>query len=183
MGWFAVHPPMQSLAISALILGITPLQPPTSPSTTIRQNRFRTHLSLILYLAVPLLGVGVSAMWWNKHIHGAGHFTTWHAWFGLLAIGVVVLQAAIGAAMSLYGEKVFGSETKAKKMYKFHRISGYLLVTLFLFTAHLGGAQSSWALGRGSGFTAVRVLAFWVGLPLIWVGLEMRTRPSKMKLI
>ena len=55
------------------------------------------------------------------------------------------------------------------------RISGYTLVTLALITAHLAGAHSTWALGR-PGMQAVRVAAFWVGLPLIWIGLEMRVR-------
>jgi hypothetical protein len=52
-------------------------------------------------------------------------------------------------------------------------LSGYLLVTLALLTAHLGGAHSTWS--GGQPFFA-KVAAFWVGLPLIWLGLLLRVR-------
>ena len=55
------------------------------------------------------------------------------------------------------------------------RLSGYLLVLLALVTAHLAGAHSTWALGR-PGMKDVRVAAFWVGLPLIGLGLVTRSR-------
>jgi len=44
----------------------------------------------MLGLALPALAVGTAAMWWNKHIHGSKHFTTWHSWFGLACVGWVV---------------------------------------------------------------------------------------------
>ena len=55
------------------------------------------------------------------------------------------------------------------------RLSGYALVTLMLLTAHLGGAHSTWALGQ-MGMQTVRVTAFWIGLPLAWTGMEVRSR-------
>ena len=89
MGWFALHPPLQSLAISAFLLGITPLQP--SPKTTeIRKNRFATHQVVMLGLVLPALAVGTAAMWWNKHAHGAVHFASWHGKFGLATVVWVV---------------------------------------------------------------------------------------------
>ena len=53
------------------------------------------------------------------------------------------------------------------------RLSGYVLVTLALATAHLA-AHSTWALSRG--MRGVLIAGFYVGLPLIWVGLEARSR-------
>lgn len=213
MGPFVFHPPAQSLAIACVLLGlsppsishdllaygrppgISPLQPPP-PNTASRQTRFQTHQNLILSLALPLFAVGTLAMWYNKHIHHAVHFTTWHAWAGLATVGWMLAQAAIGAASVWAGGKAFGGVDKAKKVYKWHRsalprsrhradparLSGYVLVTLALFTAHLGGAHSTWALGR-SGFGYARLLAFWLGLPLIWIGLVTRMRTSKMQLV
>jgi len=49
------------------------------------------------------------------------------------------------------------------------------MVTLALATAHLGGAQSSWGLGK-EGYAWLRVMAFWIGLPLMWIGIEARSR-------
>ena len=89
MGWFALHPPMQSLAVSAFLLGITPLQP-SPKSNEIRKNRFATHQYVMLGLVLPALAVGTAAMWWNKHLHGANHFVSWHGKFGLVTVVWVV---------------------------------------------------------------------------------------------
>ncbi|KAL7420796.1 hypothetical protein Q5752_004749 [Cryptotrichosporon argae] len=186
MGWFAPHPPLQSLALAFFVLGVTPLQPPppagglTAPT---RAARLRTHQTLLLGVAVPALALGTASMWWNKHVHGAHHFTTWHAKFGLASVAWVVVQAGIGAASVWCGGKAFGGGDKAKRVYKYHRISGYALITLFTITAFLAGAYSDWAIGRGKTFVPARVAAFYVGLPLIWLGAIMRIRASKMKVL
>ncbi len=70
MGWFATHPPMQSLAITAFIVGIVPLQPPPTDGAT-RQARFNVHQNVVLALGAPALALGTAGMWWNKHVHGA----------------------------------------------------------------------------------------------------------------
>jgi hypothetical protein len=56
------------------------------------------------------------------------------------------------------------------------RLSGYILLLLVLSTAHLGGAHSTWALSKGDVMKVTRILAFWVGLPAIALGLVIRTR-------
>ncbi|WWC71712.1 uncharacterized protein I206_105670 [Kwoniella pini CBS 10737] len=180
MGWFAVHPPMQSLAITAILLGITPLQPP-STNSSIKQNRFKSHQSIMLGLALPILTIGSLAMVYNKYIHGSSHFTTWHGKLGLISIIWIITQAFIGASSVWFNGKLFGGKENAKKVYKYHRLSGYLLITLMLFTIYLAGIHSDWANGRKH--LNLRILAYYVGLPLIWIGLEVRSRPSKMKFI
>ena len=120
MGWFAFHPPLQSIAILFFLLSITPLQPPPATSH-VRQTRLQTHQTLFVALALPALAIGVSAMWWNKHVHGAQHFTTWHSWFGLAAVAWVVSQGMIGAGSVWFGGKAFGGGDKAKRVYKYHR--------------------------------------------------------------
>ncbi len=143
MGWFAFHPPMQSLSLAALFLGksffsrdaiivtvwpetdenvpgITPLQPPPT-STSTRKTRLRTHQTLLLALSLPLMIVGTAAMWWNKHVHSAKHFTTWHSWFGMATVAWMLVQALVGAASVWFGGKAFGGEARAKKVYKYHR--------------------------------------------------------------
>ena len=89
LGYFAPHPVLNSLSISLIVLGILPIQPPPA-STTVRAERFKTHQGLILGIAMPVLALGSASMWWNKHIHGAAHFTTWHSWCGLTALGWIV---------------------------------------------------------------------------------------------
>jgi cytochrome b-561 domain-containing protein 2 len=90
---------------------------------------------------------------------------TWHAWFGLATMGVFFLQIAFGLATvtpALAG--VFGGPAKAKSLYKYHRALGYALVASLLFTAHLGGAHSTWSLSPAVS-SGARIAAFWVGLP------------------
>lgn len=93
LGWFAPHPPLQSLAITAFLLAIFPLQPPTPSSSSVRTSRFQLHQRWMYALALPALAVGTAAMWWNKHVHGAPHFTTWHSWFGAATVIWVVRPA------------------------------------------------------------------------------------------
>lgn len=58
--------------------------------------------------------------------------------------------------------------------------SGYMLTTLSLITAFLGGMYSTWAVSRGPSFVLLRMAAYGVGIPLIAAGLVMRTQLSKM---
>lgn len=67
------------------------------------------------------MSVGVAAMWMNKHVHAAKHFTTWHSFFGLVTLGWVVVQGLVGGLSVWFGGKAFGGEVKAKKVYKYHR--------------------------------------------------------------
>ena len=76
LGFFAVHPPAQTLAVLLFSWGILTLQP--TRSATSKKAGLARHQLIQLGLAVPVLLVGTAFMWWNKHVHGAAHFTTWH---------------------------------------------------------------------------------------------------------
>ena len=93
--------------------------------------------------------------------------------------------------MAWYGSQLFGSERDAKRMYKYHRwahatmyivtqadfrLSGYMLVISVLGTAFLGGAQSMWARRIEGIYRIAVVLAFWIGLPAIGLGVLLRIR-------
>ena len=113
LGWFAVHPTMQSIAMTAIILGITTLQP-YAPSPAVRQTRFQSHYALAALVALPTLLIGSAAMWYNKHLHAAKHFTTWHGTFGLVAVVWMIAQGIVGAVAHYAG-------VRGKWMYKWHR--------------------------------------------------------------
>ncbi|RXK38122.1 hypothetical protein M231_04583 [Tremella mesenterica] len=141
MGWFALHPPMQSLAIAGFVLGITPLQPYPS-STHIRQTRLITHQTFI-YLSSLFLLLGTSAMWYNKHLHSAKHYTTWHGRFGLLFVCWIILQGLIGGLSIWKGGKMLGGGEKAKRVYKYHRLVIFTLAIIhFHFHLHVTQAPT-----------------------------------------
>ena len=102
--------------------GITPLQPPT-PKQQTRASRFNTHQALILRLSSPCMLLGAAAIWYNKYLKSATHkhFQSWHAIFGIGAVGWMVMQGLMGVGIAWYGKELFGSEGAAKKMYKYHR--------------------------------------------------------------
>lgn len=79
--------------------------------------------------------------------------------------------------LSIHFPSLFGGSEKAKQVYKYHRLSGYVLIAGLLFTAHLGGGHSAWAVGiKGVTMKVVRVAAFWVGTVLMFVGVVVRMR-------
>jgi hypothetical protein len=56
------------------------------------------------------------------------------------------------------------------------RLSGYTMVILVLGTAFLGGAQSMWARRIEGIYKVAVVLAYWIGLPAIGLGVLLRIR-------
>ena len=50
-------------------------------------------------------------------------------------------------------------------------------MTVLLLTTHIGGIWSGWAIRQeGYGKLVLRILAYWIALPAVWVGLLMRLR-------
>ncbi|KAG8987474.1 hypothetical protein FRB93_004501 [Tulasnella sp. JGI-2019a] len=118
-------------------------------------------------------------MVYNKYNHGAPHFTSWHGRFGLLTLILLTIQVLIGGGSVWFGGRVFGGEDRAKAIYKYHRISGYVIVVLLLVTIHLSGGYADWVVGHTS--KTERVI-FYTVLPVLTLfGIGWRVRPSKMK--
>ena len=71
---------------------------------------------------------------------------------------------------------VVGGPAKAKAMYKYHRFSGYLLLSFIWLTA-LGGTQADW--------TRIQFDHLWIWLlasGMVFVGVIGRAKPSKLKI-
>lgn len=192
-GWFAFHPLLVTLALAlatygmsfrAQIIpvnrdslsfghsGIMTLQPTkTAPSKAAGLER---HTQAMAYSSVPLLLLGISAVWYNKELRAAEHFTTLHGQLGSLCFLIVLLQAFLGGGSVWFGGRLFGGGVKAKSVWKYHRILGYILFTLMLITTHLGGAWSGWATRNTAVWT--RVFAFTAAPLAIAVGILGRIR-------
>jgi len=121
LGWFPLHPTLQSLALSFFTYGILTLQAqPTSQAKTKRAGLVR-HQVAMLFSGFPAIVLGTFAMIYNKHTHRAPHFTSWHGIFGLVAIIWILLQIVVGASSVWFGGAIFGGLVKAKAFYKYHR--------------------------------------------------------------
>ncbi|KAF7359381.1 hypothetical protein MSAN_01280700 [Mycena sanguinolenta] len=188
VGWFAFHPPLQSLSLALLVYGIMTLQPTSQPKT--KAAGLARHQYAILFAAFPAIFLGTCAVSYNKYLNGAEHFKSWHGKFGILSMGWIFVQVLLGGGSVWFGGAAFGGGVKAKAIWKYHRLvdfspvhlmafnvhrlSGYVLFLLLILTAHLGGAWSNW--GNKYSPWSMRILAYSVALGACVAGLYMRIR-------
>ena len=113
------------------------------------------HQILLGVLGVPLVTAGVYIMW---HLHskpGAKHFISWHGVVGVLLLLGFWVQGIFGLAAVYVPRLLFGSEARAKAMYKYHRyvpwrithatrLFGYALGTLILLELLLAIWEVRW---------------------------------------
>jgi hypothetical protein len=176
LGWFRFHPLLQSLSIGCFIYGILTLQPTSQPST--KAAGLERHKIAMLGLGIPLILLGTLAVFLNKNSNDAPHFTSLHGRFGLVVVVWLVLQALVGGSTVWFDGAAWGGGMRPKLVWKYHRLSGYILFPILLLTAYLGGDSYLVATDSNS---FVRVLAYWIAPLLILVGVYSRIRVSKMK--
>jgi len=176
LAWFPFHPILNSLAVLCFTYGILTLQPTSQPKT--KAAGLQRHQTAML-TGLPSILLGTSAMVYYKGSHGAPHFTTWHGTFGILTVSWLVVQFSLGAASVWFEGAAFGGANKAKLVWKYHRLSGYILLLLLLTTVNLGGGWSAWVSEHS--VHAVRFVAYTMAPLVILVSLYSRIRPSKMR--
>jgi len=150
---FAFHPLLVSLGLYLLFQGIVALQKARGQDEKARG--LLRHKILLGVLGVPLVTVGVYVMW---HLHdkpGAKHFISWHGVIGLLLLLAFWVQGLFGVAFVYSPRFFFGTEARAKAMYKYHRyvlarityatrLCGYVLGTLILLELLLAIWEVRW---------------------------------------
>ncbi|EIN07682.1 hypothetical protein PUNSTDRAFT_53081 [Punctularia strigosozonata HHB-11173 SS5] len=176
VGWFALHPPLQTFALAAFTLGILTLQPTSQPKT--KAAGLARH-QVIQLVGIAAVVMGTWFMIYNKITHGAAHFTTWHGTFGIITTVLLVAQVLIGGASVWFGGAAFGGGMKAKSVWKYHRLLGYVIYPLMLFTVYLAGEWATWVVAHTTWI--VRFLAYTVAPVALLVGIYGRVRTSKMK--
>jgi cytochrome b-561 domain-containing protein 2 len=178
LGLFAAHPPLQTLAITCFALGIMTLQPTSQPRT--KASGLTRHQVIILGLGVPAILTGTIMVFFNKVIKEANHFTTWHGTFGGIALVWMVFQILLGGLSVWFRGAALGGGAKAKRVWRYHRASGYLLFPMFLLTAAVGGNYSDYVVKLARITVGVRVLVYTIAPIAILLGLWSRIRLSKM---
>ncbi|KAF4614461.1 hypothetical protein D9613_002883 [Agrocybe pediades] len=179
VGWFAFHPPLQTLAMLLFTFGIITLQPTNQPKT--KAAGLVRHQMAVFIAGFPLITLGTMAVSYNKWLRDADHFTTWHGTFGIICMLWLLFQVFLGAGSVWFDGALFGGGMKAKMLWKYHRLSGYILFPLLLFTVHLGGAWSSW--GSKHIIWIIRFSTYTIAPLAILVGVYRRIRTSKMQFL
>ncbi|KAF1809055.1 hypothetical protein P152DRAFT_461915 [Eremomyces bilateralis CBS 781.70] len=127
---FSAHPLLNTAGLVLLTQGALILQPTHTPS----QKKRGTYVHGFLNnLGVDCLIAGLVIIEVNKYKNGIPHFESAHSILGFITYVLMFLQAIVGF-LQYFTPTVFGGEAKAKAVYKYHRISGYLVFTLALAT-------------------------------------------------
>ncbi|KAI9692802.1 MAG: hypothetical protein M1820_009350 [Bogoriella megaspora] len=126
--FFSAHPLLNSAAILFLVQGILVLQP--THTATQKRNGTYVHAGLNdVALAAAIAGLVIIEI--NKGDHG--HFESPHAILGLITYIFLAIQAFVGITQ-YFVPQIYGGVSNAKKLYKYHRASGYVILVLALAT-------------------------------------------------
>ncbi|VDC06193.1 unnamed protein product [Peniophora sp. CBMAI 1063] len=174
--WVSAHIILNPIALLLIVPAIVVLQPTSQASTK------ATGLARHQLLALPALAfvtLGTLAIVLHKTLNHKAHFRSWHGTIGIAIYAWLAVQAAFGGATVWFGGAAFGGGLKPKLMWKYHRLSGYILFPLLMVTTALGGA-SHWAQKLLP--ASVRLIIYGVGSAVVLAAVMVRVRPSKMKL-
>ncbi|KAM5443880.1 hypothetical protein MferCBS31731_001126 [Microsporum ferrugineum] len=127
--FFSPHPLLNSAAILLTVQAILVVQPTRTPS----QKRIGalTHFGFLAVANLAFIS-GLIIIEINKQSHPESRFSSVHGILGLITYIIIFLQAAVGVAQYFFPETVFGSVENGKKIYKWHRVSGYVLFVMEL---------------------------------------------------
>jgi len=179
--WIALHAPLTSLALLFFGCGILTLQPTSFADMDEKKRGLVRHQLFMLVPGVSSLALGFAAIWFHKASGSGKHWTTWHAVFGTVTLSCLVLHIMIGASSVWFKGRAFGSEAKAKSVWKYHRLAGYLLYGLFLGTAHLGGMYSN--LYTRNTHPITRFIGFTLSPLIAAIAISARIRLEKMAIL
>lgn len=147
---FSWHPFLMTLAFSFFMTeAILLFSPHGSPIRRFpHKTKGRVHW-ILQCLCVSCAVLGLTAIFYNKHLNGKPHFTSWHGLLGLLTVCVVLLQS-LAAVPLIYHSLAKG--WSLAKLKRYHAASG--LVTYLLASGTLLlGISSAWFTAAVGEFT------------------------------
>ncbi|EGP86786.1 unnamed protein product [Zymoseptoria tritici ST99CH_1A5] len=167
---FSAHPLLNSAAFLFLIQAILILQ----PTHTRKQKKQGTYVHSALNGTAFLAAVaGLVVIEYNKFSHNGTHFVSTHAILGLVTYILILIQVLAGA-LSFYAPGLLGGEEKAKGLYKYHRVGGYVTTVLMIFA--IGAATTT---DFNVNVLGIQLWAIAVASVVLVVGLAARIRLSK----
>jgi hypothetical protein len=129
-----------------------------------------SSLNSLAFLAAV---AGLVVIEYNKFAHNGTHFVSLHAILGLVTYILVLLQVLVGA-VSFYLPGLLGGEEKAKGLYKYHRVGGYVTTVVMLVT--IGAATTT---DFNKNVLGIQLWAIAVAGVVLVIGLVARVRLNK----
>lgn len=127
---FSAHPLLNSAGLLLTTQAILLLQPTHTP----KQKKQGTNIHAVLNAtSIATLLAALIIIEYNKIAHGGIHFVSPHAILGLITYIFFAIQAFVGVTQ-YYTPQLYGGVDNAKKLYKYHRASGYVILILSLAT-------------------------------------------------
>ncbi|EEH36726.2 hypothetical protein PAAG_07144 [Paracoccidioides lutzii Pb01] len=168
--FFSPHPTGVLLTTQAILL--------LQPTHTASQKRSGTlaHWGLIVLANLCFIS-GLVIIEISKAAHPEYRFTSIHGILGLVTYILIFLQASVGVAQYFFPVAVFGSVDNGKKIYKYHRVSGYVVLLLELATV---AAATQTAYNKAA--LHVKLWAVLVAAVLVIGGVGARIKKQKMKI-
>jgi hypothetical protein len=126
------HPLLQSLGVFAVLQAILLLQPTTADNPRAKLAGQRGH-ALLHLSSFSLFAAGTTIIEVNKHANALPHFHSPHAYLGAASVVLLLLQYVFGFTIWAV-PRLYGSEERAKALWKYHRAVGYAALVLLLAT-------------------------------------------------
>ncbi|KAL0096629.1 eukaryotic cytochrome b561-domain-containing protein [Phycomyces blakesleeanus] len=131
---FTIHPVFMTIFVVSISEGISLLQPTHTPEQKAQGLKKHAAIQTISYVAAI---IGFTAIFYNKVISSKPHFTSGHAQLGVFVFSFLFVQVLFGIIIAVL-PRVYGDQSNAKSLWKYHRVSGYLLLVLIWTTVQLG---------------------------------------------
>ncbi|EEH08641.1 conserved hypothetical protein [Histoplasma capsulatum G186AR] len=172
--FFSPHPLLNSAAILLTTQAILILQPTHTPSQ--KRSGTLTHFGLLALANLCFISALV-IIEINKAPHPEYRFHSVHGIMGLVTYILIFLQAAVGVAQYFFPVIIFGSVDNGKKIYKYHRVSGYVVFVLELATV-AAATQTDY----NKSTLHIQLWAVLVASVLVLGGVGARVKRQKMKI-
>jgi predicted membrane protein len=171
--FFSAHPLLNSAGLLFLTESILILQPTHTPT----QKRQGTIAHFIANnLALDLLIAGLVIIEYNKWANAIPHFESPHAVLGLTTYILLLIQSAVGFTQ-YFTPRLYGGVDRAKSIYKWHRISGYIILTTMLATV-IAATQTDY----NKNILDIKIWAIIIAAVLVLIGVLPRIKKQKLGL-
>ncbi|XP_048873340.1 transmembrane reductase CYB561D2 [Brienomyrus brachyistius] len=125
---FSWHPFLMSLAFSFFMTEAVLLFSPDCSLVGKLPHKTKGRYHWILQTLAAICAVlGLSAIFYNKHLNSKSHFSTWHGLLGLVAVCYAVIQS-VGGVSLMYHKLIKG--LSLAKLKRYHAASGLVLYLL-----------------------------------------------------
>ncbi|KAL8734074.1 MAG: hypothetical protein Q9181_003339 [Wetmoreana brouardii] len=170
---FSAHPLLNSAGILLTTQAILLLQPTHTP----KQKKQGTNIHAILNItSILTLIAALVIIEYNKIAHKGAHFESPHAILGLITYILFFIQAIVGI-LQYYFQGLLGGTDRAKSIYKYHRMSGYVLLVLSFVT--IAAATQT---GFNKGVLHIQLWAVVVASVITLIGVLPRIKKQKLGL-